>query len=371
MKIMDALASARPADLEARPDSDRRYRDIERALSQSVGAPRRRRPVKPLVIGLVAAGAAVAVTVAITGQSPDGRPAPKKSTGDGRIAGQPILLAADKAAAQPLGKYWTSDTVWGQSYIVSAKTGNYVITGAAWETFEWTAVKTGGGNLFYGRDLPARPQTAADKAAWRKAGSPSSFRVWSSDHYQTYTARVGRWEADHPQAKPGGRFDFSGTARSSSPSVTFGQLEKLAEDPAQLRRNYLDHRETPSQLLLSISDDLMEAPVPPRLRAEIMRMLPTLPGVYSVGTVTDPLGRRGIAFAADWPNSGRLYHGYGSRTEVVFSEDGAFLGTRDVLTRAGGEYAGLRPGFVINYHVARGAAWTDRKPAAPPAELPY
>lgn len=374
MKILDALTAARPADLEATPDADRRYRDLDKALSQPVEGSRRRRsarvPVRRLAIGVVAVGAAAAVTVALTGHQ-GGAPAPDKTPGDGKVGGEPIMLAAAKAESQPLGRYWTSDTVWGQSYIVSAKTGNYAITGAASETFEWTAVKAGGGNLFYGRDLPARPQTPEDKAAWRKAGSPSSFRVWSNDHYQTYARSAGRWEADHGQAKPGGRFFFSGMGNKSKLSgVTFEQLRQLSTDPDQLRQNYLQHPENPAQRLLSISEDLMSAPVPPKLRAGIMRMVPKLPGVYSVGTVTDPLGRKGIAFAADWPTSGSLYHGYGSRTEIVFSEDGEFLGTEDVLTKPGSEYAKQRPGFVINYHVARGSAWTDKKPS-PPGKLPF
>ncbi|GLY87755.1 CU044_5270 family protein [Actinoallomurus iriomotensis] len=372
MKIMDALAAARPADLEATPDADRRYRDLEKALAQPVESPRRRgRPVRRLAIGVVAVGAAAAVTVALTGHQ-GGTPTPGKTPGDGKVGGEPIMLAADKAEAQPLGRYWTSDTVWGQSYIVSAKTGNYAITGAGWETFEWTAVKAGGGNLFYGRDLPARPQTLEDKAAWRKAGSPSSFRVWSNDHYQTYSRAAGSWSADHPQAKPGGRFDFSGTGDNKlhADGVTFDQLRHLSTDPDQLRQNYLQSRENPAQRLLSVSEDLMSAPVPPKLRAGIMRMLPKLPGVYSVGTVTDPLGRKGIAYAADWPDSGPLYHGFGSRTEIVFNEQGEFLGTEDVLTKPGGEYAEQRPGFVINYHVARGSAWRDKKPS-PPTKLPF
>jgi hypothetical protein len=49
-------------------------------------------------------------------------------------------------------------------------------------------------------------QTPEDKAAWRKAGSPSSFRVWSNDHYGTYTSQPGPWRADRPQAHAGGGY---------------------------------------------------------------------------------------------------------------------------------------------------------------------
>jgi hypothetical protein len=374
MKILDVLASARPADLEATPDADRRYRDLDRALSQPVERSRRRKrtgvPVRRLAFGVVAVGAAaMAVAVVVAGQGPDGPPVLKKTPGDGKVGTEPIMLAAAKAEAQPLGRYWVSDTVWGQSYVVAAKTGSYVIVGAARETFEWTAVKSGGGNLFYARDLPARPQTSADKAAWRKAGSPRGFRVWSNDHYQTYTSSTGRWEADHDQARTGGGFVFSGID-NPSPNVTFAQLQKLSTDPAQVRQRYMPSRGEPAQHLQDVGTDLMKAPVPPKLLAGTMRAVPTFPGVYSVGTVTDPLGRKGIAFAADWPTTGPLAHKYGNRIQLVFSPDGEFLGEENVLTRPGGEYAKQQPGFVIDYHVMRGAAWTNKKPS-PPTKLPF
>ena len=40
------------------------------------------------------------------------------------------------------------------------------------------------------------------------------------------------------------------------------------------------------------------------------------------------------------------------------------------LTRPGGEYAAMKPGFVISYSATRAANWTGTRPT-PPAKLPF
>jgi hypothetical protein len=46
---------------------------------------------------------------------------------------------------------------------------------------------------------------------------------------------------------------------------------------------------------------LENAPIPPKVRAGLMRALATQPGVRAIGHDTDPLGRPGVALAADDP----------------------------------------------------------------------
>jgi hypothetical protein len=292
-----------------------------------------------------------------------------------------------------MGKYWFSDQVTTQSYLVSAKTGNYAIAGAANEFFEWTAAKTGGGNLFSGRDLPARPLTKADEAAWRKAGSPKSFRVFSNDHYATYTSKTGRWEGDVPQAREGGRFAF--------PAIPYGatveQLKKLPTDPTALAKMLFSSApvakvgapkdakitskqgqksslfDDPAHKVMQVADVLENTPVPPKVRAGMMRALAAQPGVRSVDSVTDPLGRPGVALVGDWDDSatGLTPQGFESREEVIFSkETGEVFAERQVLVKPGGIYRTAKPGFVINSWALRGSGWTDTKPV-PPVKLPF
>jgi hypothetical protein len=45
--------------------------------------------------------------------------------------------------------------------------------------------------------------------------------------------------------------------------------------------------------------------------------------------------------------------------------------SQEELTKPSGEYAEMKPGFIINYETVRSAAWTDTKPGKPSAELPF
>jgi hypothetical protein len=335
----------------------------------------------------VAAGVAAATALALVVGLDDGgtRRSPDTPV---RLGPNSVFLAAAAAMErQPIGEYWFTDQIQGQSYIVK---DGYAVTGAHSETFEWTAVKKGGGNLFYGRDLPARPLTKEDEAAWRKAGKPSSFRVWSNDHYGTYTTKAGAWQADRPQARAGGKFFISGGAGE----MTTAQLQNMTTDPAKLANLFFTSKRPvgrnpawsawlrdPAHVILTASEAFGNAPLPPRVRAGLMRALVTQPGIRNLGTVTDPLGRPGIAIGADWsdqtPVPGKKggvtmeKAPFGSREELIFdAKTGEYLGDQQILTRPGGLYRTRKPGFVINYWLERGSGWTDKKPV-PPRKLPF
>lgn len=356
-----------------------------------------RRFGRPLQLGagLVAAGAAAAVAIVATGQGSPGSPpdAPPASVDLGR---QAVLVAADRAAEQPTGNYWSAERLSGQAYVVRAKTGTYAIFGAHDETFNWAGAKKGMGEAYYSRDLPARPQTPQDEALWRKAGSPSAIRVWSSDHYSTYSTKATEWRSEGPEVgldpKGGGIFL----------DKTVEELRHLPTDPAKLAAMFLDDDamrraagldpkrakaegarmgagQTATLKIMRVSA-LLGTPLPPKVRAGLMKALAAQPGVHAIGRVTDPLGRRGVALAAgDRDVTVTAEYGtpkdeqgtYRARQTIVFDErTGALLSRQYVLTKPGGPYARMKPGFVIEYQAVRAAGWTEAKPK-PPAELPF
>ncbi|MFB9832849.1 CU044_5270 family protein, partial [Actinoallomurus acaciae] len=343
---------------------------------------RRRVLLAPAAVAGIAGGTAVVLAVGMGGSGPRHSP-PTPVRLD---ATSVFLAAADQAERQPMGEYWYTDQIQGQSYIVK---DGYAIVGAHSETFEWTAVKAGGGNVFYGRDLPARPATKEDRAAWRKAGSPSSFRVWSNDHHETYTTRAGSWQEDPSGDGTGGRFFVQGSGRE----LTVKEILKLPTDPATLAARFLTlnppgrpgRRQAVPPLSnaykLNKAAELFEsAPLPPKVRAGLMRALVTQPDVRAIGLATDPLGRQGIAVAVDQPSWGwspgpdgklvRKELGYAEREELIFDRGtGALLAEQAVLVKPGGEYRTRKPGFVINYWLTRASNWTDDKPS-PPKKLP-
>lgn len=357
--------------------------------------PRRTRFGWPFRIGLgaVAAGAAAAVAIALTGHGTPDAPGSPKAPGGIDLGRQALLAAATKAEQAPTGRYWYSDRVSGQSYIVRSTSGAaYAITGAATEMFGWQGVKSGMGEMYYDRDLPARPLTDQDAALWRKDGSPSSFRVWSGDDYATYTTKATKWRTDVQgtglDPKGGGSFSLGLSAR---------ELQNLPTDATALAREFLDENGTSqhARLLQGLARHrpqalpnmkiqtvmaLLSGPTPPKVRAGLIRALTAQPGVHAIGRVTDPMGRPGVALAADpqsFTDDGRFGTAkseqgtYSARNMIVFDErSGALLSTQRELTAPGGPYRTQKPGFVIYYDAFRDSGWADSRPK-PPAGLPF
>src|SRR4051812_31352390 len=145
---MDELQTVREAYGEAAPPTMTEIAQA-RALWEEK-PPNRSRFGWPLRVGLgaVAAGAAATVAIALTGHgTPDGGP----RTGPDKRAvldlnKQAVLQAAAKAELAPTGRYWYTDRVSGQSYVVRSKSGAaYAISGAATEMFGWQGVEPGMG----------------------------------------------------------------------------------------------------------------------------------------------------------------------------------------------------------------------------------
>jgi hypothetical protein len=293
-----------------------------------------------------------------------------------------VLAAADQAARQQAGQYWYTDDVQGQAYVVRPAVRAYAITGSRSETFSWWGVKPGMGESFYDRTLAAGPVTARDEAAWRAAGSPSSFRVWAGDHYDTFAATATTWQRDHPNPTGGG--DFPGAAGPAG-------LQALPTDPGKLAAMFLSpeamakagamsHSVASPGAKVAITANLLDSPLPPKVRSGLIRALAAQPGVTAIGGVTDPLGRRGVALAGadetttvtgQWGTPAADQGTYRWRQVLVFDQaTGAVLAQEEVLTTPGGEYANEQPGFVIYYLATRSSGWTNAKPAARPAQLP-
>jgi hypothetical protein len=387
---MDEVRMVRDSYPEPAPPT---AREIARAKAMLNDPPRRSR-FRLLwgLGGVVAAGAAAAVALTLVGGN---TPAPPRPSGPVHLDDKALVLAAaEKAEQQPTGKYWHTDVIEGQSFIVRAKTGNYAITGALDEMFGWWGARSGMGEAHYGRDLPARPATARDAALWRKAGSPSTFRVWAGDHYDTYTTKAQKWQ-------------FHGVNRGTDPhgggelvgalGMSVDELRKLPSDPATLTEMFLSDdairkrdfsgaphpdrmKPVPPAVKLHLAGSLAQNPVSPKVRAGLMRAATAQPGIHAIGRDTDPLGRPGVALAADdtastWTGE---YGGpkadrgtYRSRKVIVFDQrTGAMLSEQEELTKPGGPYAEMKPGFIIDYVAYRSSGWTDIKPK-PSAALPF
>ncbi|MBE1532053.1 hypothetical protein [Actinomadura algeriensis] len=341
-------------------------------------------------LGLVAAGAAAAVAISAIGS---GDPSPAEGTQAGGPQGQidlgrqAVLVAAENAAKQETGKYFFTEHVSGQSYVVPAETGAYAIAGARSATFVSAGLEPGADVTFHESFPGPKLWTPADEAAWTKAGSPSQVKVWSSDKWLTFNmADKGPW-----------KLDGTNTQQEWLGQYTLEELQNLPTDPKKLAEEAFDPEQTEAGLLeargqkvpenlqteefvaaskiRTVGWRLSDLPVPPKVRAALMKALMAEPGVKAVGETTDPLGRKGVAltsgsrsyevtgeFGTPPENQGT----YESRQEIVFDKaTGNALAMQNVLTKPGGPYKDREPGFIIDYTAIRDMGWSDTKPAPP------
>jgi hypothetical protein len=112
-------------------------------------------------------------------------------------------------------------------------------------------------------------------------------------------------------------------------TLTLPQLQALPADPATLEKLILAGGvapgEAPSAFLLDgVVAPILEMPVTPAVRAALYEMLAAMPGIHSLGEVTDPAGQQGeaVSYTAKYQDCGqvstRAANGYAA-TGVLFS----------------------------------------------------
>jgi hypothetical protein len=195
--------------------------------------------------------------------------------------------------------------------------GNFVRVGPAGNRYTvlevvnrqyWAATNPHDGSPDMSQALYVRLATPADEAAWRRDGSP---RVWK-DTGQS----VGLEEPDGasdgwmlPLSAARGKLTAMTAAYGSQPfnvgdkALSLKQLRALPADPARLKTLLMagwppssGFGSTTSHLFQTVPA-VLEMPVTPAVRAALYTLLAGLPGVRSLGAVTDVAGQSGVAVA--------------------------------------------------------------------------
>ncbi|MEV0830009.1 CU044_5270 family protein [Nonomuraea rubra] len=346
---------------------------VAAARRRMLSRPARRRRAWRMPLGLVATATAVAVGLALTPGDDPVRPRPSVTTGPDTSSPRGMMLAAaTQAELQQQGRYWYTHQRTAFAALALGRTGGYVVEERT-EFFRWTGRSRGDGMSFYGRDFPGRPQTKADAGAWRAAGSPSSWRIRSSGLTRTLASEPGPWQEDDPDTQGGGVFHIGGLGR-----FTYRELQDLPTDPEGLRQVLCEGSiklaggrtgapkrcEEPRRVLDQVFSLLANTPVPPKVRAGLMRLITDYPGVQRLGTVKDPLGRAAVALAAPFESA----DGRGTiQRQVLFDQrTGRLLGSRDLQLEPGPDSEEWQvPGRVLNYWAIVDSGWTGAKPALP------
>jgi hypothetical protein len=249
----------------------------------------------------VAAGVtAVAVLAATAGGGAGPAASSNGKTGKtvtGLSARQILLTAAVSAARQPAtGRYWRVEDVTGDINVAGPNDHPYTIEQrwapmATWDARSprertWTFPATG-----YRSVLP----TAGAAAPWRADGS------------HRLPSQGGRQQAWWQTGGAVGYLDNG--------NLTFTQFQRLPSSPAKLAavvRTAAEQQvrasavkservspgpELASDMFNSYDQLLKLDPITPQVRAGVFTDLARLPGVRSIGQVTDPLGRTGYGIA--------------------------------------------------------------------------
>ncbi|MER5646007.1 CU044_5270 family protein [Streptosporangium sp. NPDC002524] len=434
MNPVDQLRAARPEHLGDTPvDPRTRAAELSRAMAWPRRAPARRGAVRPgwglglgLGVGLGLAGAAAAVTaVAVTvsatdGTVPDAPPAqadpartvfapstsgPSTSgpSASGPSASNPsasgpsassssvpapqtevssrsvLLAAAHGAARQPdtTGAYWHTASV--TRNLLEAADGDYTLVERT-RNEAWTPLATGADRWDRTWSLGARPASAEDEAAWKRAGSPARIEVefpgkrGSRLGGYVLSTEPGEAKDSHAPLVDGDKVFWLGR------NVTMRDLRGLPADPdalkAWLLRSYrgmsteADIPMASDAWLFSVAVGLVtDMPITPKVRGAAFRMLADLKTIKVARGVTDAEGRTGSAVSIEERARAKVTDKSADdgalRNRLIFDEaTGRALATESVVVRPGGLQAGFEPGTVWHSETVLETGWTDERPAS-------
>ncbi|GII58799.1 hypothetical protein Pth03_71880 [Planotetraspora thailandica] len=368
---MDDLKTVREVYGEVAPDARMEAR-IRARLAGEAGARtpsrygflRRRGAVG---VGLLATAAAAAVGVAAVGIGSGSGTAPVAGR---ELSARSILLAAaDQAAAEPAGRFWRLHMISGSGGRVDG--ADYTIFSPG-EFDGWQSASDSETDVTYQRDLASYPATAADKAAWQRAGSPTSFKVRNNADFITYTTSDGQWTERRVTSKVKkysaeelkqlcARAEAAAKCPPSA-RMSWAEKEKIASDPQRFEELLFPPTapgKSPANKLAQGFDFLIEQPASPQIRAKAFRVLADLPGVRSVGTVKSLDGRTGIGIAAE----GNMIDDSGAKFEYrVILDPETYTVIGDKETVVDGSYRGLGPGSVLFEQGVMQAGWTTDDP---------
>ncbi len=284
---------------------------------------RHRRKRTLLTIGLAAAAAgatAAGLLLAVPGaaQHPLHGPAPAPgahpSTAQLATARQVLLTAAANVASTPTtGRYWEIQAVTGINIPGGTKAHPYDITLANSYT-EWNPSSAAQKLRTVTQQLGIRPATPADAAAWRAAGSPSSWisGEWPTASNNGFSNGPHWWPVDGttaasvPSASWAASDGTVGYVEGDEAGLNAAQFRQMPTSPAgvaAMLRHYYEAlplcAKHPSQcspedqILWSEALALLQDPVSAQVRSATFKVMAAMPGVKLLGPMTDPLGRRG------------------------------------------------------------------------------
>ena len=366
------------------PDPQRRTRDLTRILSlpqprgrRATAAtllPRRRRRGWRAAVA-AAALAAVAAAAVLAPHSRQATGGVTNSSAPQSLPAREVLLAvAHKAIAQPVGggRYWHTELRTFSTTSFEAGAGHAAFSLAVeGVTAMWMPARSGDPSWFAKLGPVFRFPTKADEDNWRRAGGPIKPDATSQDSKSGATAYVERHLDPGslrrplvPRALPGQRLHTIGKT-----ALSVADIRALPTDPVALRNKLLSLElpERPelfdeaSALFDEVGVLLSQAPVTPGTAAAAYRLLADLPGIRSLGTTTDPLGRTGLGVArVDGDPAGE---GLVERQLIFDPDTTQLLAQQSILRKPGMSTSSIRPGTRLAFNATVKSGWVEQPPS--------
>jgi hypothetical protein len=327
--LADCLPEQQPPGLDVTEAARRRLPNSRPSRRVPFAGVRPARRELLLRAGLPTAGVAVAgmaaaaaLVVAVAATAPAGAhtgvgyasytgAVPAANSGS-TIDGREVLLmaatqVAKKATPPVTGRYWVTSGTAGNFLQVGPAADPYTVLDESQVQY-WAARSPKDGSPSTDQQLGAAPVSAADRAAWQRDGSPTTWNyVYQRDGLAEPSGRVdGFLRALRTVGGPLAHGSVGYGAQQfwvGDQQMTLAQLQALPADPAQLEKLILAGVDltanggTPGAYLLGVVPSIMEMPVTSAVRATLYQMLAAVPGVQSLGEVTDPVGQQGEAVA--------------------------------------------------------------------------
>lgn len=313
----------------------------------------------------------------------------------GTTDGRAVLLTAAtrvaRAAAPAPRRYWVTTGTVGTFVQLGPADDRYMVLEEVADQ-NWLARSPKDTSPQLAQLLGAAPVTAADSAAWRRDGSPARWTYTSqSDNLEDPRGYGGG--LDFPLTTAGQPLTSFGAGYGAqqfpvgAKGLTLAELRALPADPAKLEKlikaGGIEPDTPASAYLLLTVPAIMEMPVTPAVRAALYQMLASLPGMRSLGQVTDPTGQQGegIGYTGTYRNCARSpLPGDTSQATYPSCTTQQILIINPVTGMPMAEelrYVGLpsgdqwpAPDGLFNYELFGRSHWTNQKPAFPADSQP-
>ncbi|MDX3105631.1 hypothetical protein [Nonomuraea angiospora] len=301
-------------------------------------------PARPLIAlgaGLAAVGTAALLGLPSLAKAPEAR-----------------LTAA--ASAPPEGAYWHTRVLLKRPEHRQVGSGANLYS-VVQQTLieEWTAPD---GRRWVGsREAGAYPQSAADRAAWRRDGSPTKWTRTANGQTVSLSTKPAK---GHVTPVRGDNTFFLAGQR-----LTYDEVQRLPANPDALK-SWLAQAARVSGAPASAVDRnvtsalpslLHDLPAPKEVRAAAYQALLTMPGVSSRGKSVDGAGRTGAALSIDHQQAGQKDDSIKVTTDLVVETGTMLLLSQSQTTLKDGK---VFPNKTMSQTVLQ-AGWTNAEPAVP------